>query len=76
MSVSPVSAIDRVREHLCSKGLYGDVTEWCETRNDCVYVVTCPDCQEEFVLDEFEYDALLNWSRSSEQACGVNFPHA
>jgi hypothetical protein len=68
------SAVDQVRDHLCSKGLFGDVTEWCESRNDCVYVVTCPDCQMEFMLNDDEYDELLLWSRTANQACGVDFP--
>lgn len=77
MSLSTSSSVvDGVREHLCSKGLYGDVTEWCETRHDCVYVVTCPDCGQEFMLTDEEYDELLVWSQSGEQACGVDFPHA
>ncbi len=76
MVMSSVSVVDKVREHLCSKGLYGDVTEWCEARNDCVYVVTCPDCSKEFMLTDIEYDELLAWSQSSDQACGVDFPHA
>lgn len=68
------SAVDQVRDHLCSKGLFGDVTEWCESRNDCVYVVTCPDCQTEFMLNDDEYDEFLLWSRTANQACGVDFP--
>lgn len=76
MLLTSDSVVDRVREHLCSKGLYGDVTEWCEARNDCVYVVTCPECREEFILTDDEYHTLLLWSRSSEQACGVDFPKA
>ena len=76
MVLSSMNLVDKVREHLCSKGLYGDVTEWCEARNDCVYVVSCPDCSEEFMLTDIEYDELLAWSQSSDQACGVDFPHA
>ena len=34
--------VERVLSHLCSKEVYGDVTEWCEMRNDCVIVVRCP----------------------------------
>jgi hypothetical protein len=63
--------VDEVREHLCSKGLYGDVTQWCEMRGDCVWVVTCPDCHHAFTLDEDDYEALVAWSRSSGQSCGV-----
>lgn len=76
VSTARYTQIEKVRDHLCSKGLYGDVTEWCEARHDCVYVVTCPDCGEEFMLDEQDYDDLLRWSTSANQACGVNFPHA
>lgn len=65
-------AVDRVRDHLCSKGLFGDVAELCETRGDCVFVVTCPDCKMSFALDEDEYEDLLRWSRSSQQACGIS----
>jgi hypothetical protein len=65
------STVDDVREHLCSKGLYGDVAEWCEMRGDCVFVVSCPECGRMFTLDEDEYDELLAWSRSSDQSCGI-----
>lgn len=68
---STSSLVDQVREHLCSKGLYGDVTEWCEMRGDCVWVVTCPDCRQAFTLDEDTYDELLAWSRSADQSCGI-----
>jgi hypothetical protein len=71
ISATTGSTVDRVREHLCSKGLYGDVAELCEMRGDCCYVITCPDCKRTFTLDDDEYDELLAWSRSSGQACGV-----
>jgi hypothetical protein len=62
--------VEQVLAHLCGKGLYGDVTEWCETRNDCVFVVTCPDCRHTFTLTEEEFTLLVR--RSQEvQACGV-----
>ncbi len=62
--------VEQVLAHLCGKGLYGDVTEWCETRNDCVFVVTCPDCRRAFTLTEEEFTLLVR--RSQEvQACGV-----
>jgi hypothetical protein len=63
--------VDHILAHLCSKGLYGDVTEWCEMRHDCVIVVTCPDCGEMFTLDEDEYDALVRISRDEPRACGI-----
>ena len=69
---SPASAtVDRVIEHLCSKGLFGDIAELCETRGDCVFVVTCTDCKATFTLDDDDYDALVHWSKSSEQSCGI-----
>lgn len=71
MSTPTVSTVDRVRDHLCSKGLFGDVAEMCEMRGDCVWVVTCPDCKATFTLDDDEYDELLAWSRSSGQSCGI-----
>ncbi len=62
--------VEQVLAHLCGKGLYGDVTEWCEARNDCVFVVTCPDCRCTFTLTEEEFALLVR--RSQEvQACGV-----
>jgi hypothetical protein len=71
MTIHAVSPVDQVRDHLCSKGLFGDVTELCEMRGDCVWVVTCPDCSKTFTLDEDEYDELLRWSRMPGQTCGV-----
>src|SRR5919205_4386713 len=56
------SIAGRVLDHLCGKGIYGDVTEWCEMRRDCVFVVTCPDCNQQFTLDEHEYEELVHLS--------------
>lgn len=64
-------SVDGIREHLCSKGIYGDVAELCEMRGDCVFIVTCPDCNTSFTIDEDEYHELLTWSRSSGQSCGI-----
>lgn len=63
--------VNEVHTHLCSKGLFGRVTEWCEMRNDCVYVVTCPDCGASFALEEEEYDLLLRRSVETGDACGI-----
>ena len=65
------SAVESILAHLCGKGLYGDVTEWCEMRHDCVFVVRCPDCNELFTLDEREYDELVRLSRAQPAACGI-----
>jgi hypothetical protein len=65
------STVDHILSHLCGKGIYGDVTEWCEMRNDCVFVVSCPDCGEMFTLDEDEYDDLIRLSTAEPRACGI-----
>lgn len=72
MSSPATATVDRLIQHLCSKGIFGDIAEMCESRGDCVYVVTCPDCKTMFTLDEDDYDSLLAWSSSSDQGCGVN----
>ncbi|HCG29072.1 MAG TPA: hypothetical protein DEU95_04855, partial [Chloroflexi bacterium] len=66
------SSIDRVRDHLCTKGIFGDVAELCEMRGDCTWVVTCPDCGTMFTLDDDEHDELLSWSRAAGQSCGIS----
>jgi hypothetical protein len=63
--------VTQVHQHLCSKGLFGDVSHWCEMRNDCVWVVTCPDCGETFALEEDEYDLLIARSRETAESCGI-----
>ncbi len=62
--------VEQVLAHLCSKGLFGDVRQWCESRDDCVYVVTCPDCGGRFVLGEAEFHELVQRSLVL-QVCGV-----
>ena len=64
-----------VLAHLCSstcKG-FGEAIEMCETRGDCVIVITCPNCKQRFTLDDDQYDMLIAWSTSegSHYACGV-----
>jgi hypothetical protein len=65
------SAIDQILTHLCEKGIYGDVVEWCEMRHDCVFVVTCPDCSDTITLNEDEYELLVRMSRDGGQSCGI-----
>ena len=65
------SLVDQVHDHLCSKGLFGDVAQWCEMRHDCVWVVKCPECGETFPLEEEEYDLLVQRSNEIGNACGV-----
>jgi len=63
--------VEQVLAHLCGKGLFGDVRQWCESRYDCVYVVTCPDCGCRFVLSEAEFNELVKRS-AVLQVCGVS----
>jgi hypothetical protein len=63
--------VTQVHQHLCSKGLFGSVAQWCEMRNDCVWVVKCPDCGESFALEEDEYELLLARSEETAQSCGI-----
>jgi len=65
------TTVEIVLSHLCAKGLYGDVVEWCEMRHDCVFVVRCPDCNQSFTLDEREYEELVTLSRTQPAACGI-----
>jgi hypothetical protein len=71
MTSDQLSVVDQVLTHLCHKGLYGDVVEWCEMRNDCVYVVTCPECRTSFTLLDEEYEALIERIEQAGLACGV-----
>ena len=65
------SFVNQVHQHLCSKGLFGDVAHWCEMRHDCVWVVKCPECGETFALDEEEYDLLVERSHEAGDVCGI-----
>lgn len=71
MVSGPENYVNEVHTHLCSKGIFGDVTQWCEMRHDCVYVVTCPDCGETFALEEDEYDLLAKMSLETAPTCGI-----
>lgn len=71
MGAQHETLVDQILEHLCGKGIYGDVTEWCEMRHDCVIVVTCPECRNTFTLDDEEYEALVRRSQEAGLACGV-----
>lgn len=61
--------------HLCEGEChtYGSVLQWCETRGDCVYAVTCPTCSSQFVVEEDELAELERWTESNGHAlvCGV-----
>ncbi len=62
-------------EHLCSdacRGI-GQTVELCESRGDCVIVVSCGGCGKKYSLDEEQYEALVAWSEAHGQAlaCGI-----
>jgi len=64
-----------VLAHLCSESChgFGQAVELCETRGDCVIVVTCPNCGKSYTLDDDQYDLLVAWSQGQGTvlACGV-----
>jgi hypothetical protein len=73
----------RAREvlaHFCGSGChgFGETIELCESRGDCVIVVTCPSCRQRFSLDDDEYALLVSWSRGEghQLACGILPLHA
>ena len=49
-----------VLAHLCSPGChgFGEAIEMCETRGDCVIVITCPNCRKSYTLDDDQYEML------------------
>lgn len=74
-SLSP--EIHSIVRHLCESDChtYGSVLEWCETRGDCVYAVTCPECNTQFVIDEDELIQLERWTESVGHTlvCGIRY---
>jgi hypothetical protein len=68
-----------VLAHLCSDAChgFGEAIELCESRGDCVIVVTCPSCQKSYTLDDDQYEMLMVWStdQGSVLACGVQPLH-
>ena len=61
--------------HLCNEPCHGvgQTVEMCESRGDCVIVVTCDCCGKTFTLDDDQYDLLVAWSESqgATLACGI-----
>ena len=74
-SLSP-NILEIVR-HLCEGAChtFGDVIEWCETRNDCTFAVRCPECATQFLLDEAELAELQRWTdvEGRSLVCGVRW---
>ena len=62
-------------EHLCGDDCRGisQAVELCESRGDCVIVVTCGGCGKIYSLDEDQYEALVAWSEAHGQSlsCGI-----
>ena len=61
--------------HLCGEAChgFGETIEVCESRGDCVIIVTCGCCGKRFTLDDDQYDMLVAWSQSdgAALACGI-----
>lgn len=64
-------------QHLCEGDChaFGSVLQWCETRGDCVYAVTCPGCSTQFIVEEHELTELERWTEANghELVCGVRY---
>jgi hypothetical protein len=69
---APLQAIVK---HLCETDChaYGDLVEWCESRNDCTVAVICPNCDAKFIVDEDDLIVLKRWTEANGIAfgCGV-----
>lgn len=74
-SLSP--GVSVIVQHLCegSCHTFGSVLQWCETRGDCVYAVTCPGCSTQFVVEEDELAELERWTEVNghTMVCGVRY---
>lgn len=61
--------------HLCEGDCltYGSVISWCESRGDCVHLVTCPSCGTQYHLDDEDIEALERWTSAHGDAlvCGI-----
>lgn len=71
MSMGAAEVIAHLCEGECQT--YGSVMSWCETRGDCVHVVTCPSCSKAFQLDDADIVAIERWTdqHGSTLVCGV-----
>lgn len=68
-------ALGPILQHLCASEChtFGSVLEWCETRGDCVYAVVCPECRQQFLIEEHELADLERWTEANGTTlvCGV-----
>ena len=70
-------AVHDIVRHLCEGEChtFGNVLQWCETRGDCVYAVTCPSCSSQFIVEEDELAQLERWTEQNghQLVCGVRY---
>ncbi len=68
-------ALAAIVEHLCQTDClaFGDLVEWCESRNDCIVAVVCPSCDTRFLIDDDDLIDLQKWTAAKGVAfgCGV-----
>ena len=68
-------ALEAIVRHLCEGDChaYGDLIEWCDSRNDCIVAVVCPTCDTRFLIDDDDLIELKRWTASQGIAfgCGV-----
>lgn len=68
-------ALEAIVRHLCEGEChaYGDLIEWCESRNDCIVAVVCPTCDTRFLIDDDDLDDLKRWTNANGIAfgCGI-----
>lgn len=69
--------VHRIVQHLCESEChtFGSVLQWCETRGDCIYAVTCPSCSTQFIVEEEELIELERWTDDNghQLVCGVRY---
>lgn len=69
--------VQSIVQHLCESEChtFGSVLQWCETRGDCVYAITCPNCSTQFLVEEEELIELERWTDANGHVmvCGVRY---
>ena len=75
LEILPDALARDVVAHLCSEECHGigETVELCESRGDCVIVVSCGCCGKTFTLDDDQYDILVAWTNTqgAALACGI-----
>ncbi len=71
-------ALLAVVRHLCESECraYGDLVEWCESRNDCAIAVICPSCEAQFLIDDDDLIILSRWTEANGIAFGCGLATA